>query len=90
MASIDCKGNPEVVVIEISGASTKDMTGWKVSDDGQGHTFNFPNGFLLRPGSSVKLVERGAVRKAEADITTPLETGTRSGSGPRPGYWSGG
>ena len=88
IASIDCKGKPEVVVVENSGPSTQDLTGWKVSDDGQGHTFNFPNGFLLRPGSSVKLVERGAVRKAEADITTPLETGTRSGSGPRPGYWS--
>ena len=46
IASIDCNGKPEVVTIENSGASTQDLTGWKGSDDCQGHTFIFPNGFL--------------------------------------------
>jgi len=62
IASIDCKGKPEVVTIENSGASTQDLTGWKVSDDGLGHTFNFPNGFLLGSGSSVKLVSGRTLR----------------------------
>ena len=68
IASIDCKGKPEVVTIENSGASTQDLTGWKVSDDGQGHTFNFPNGFLMRPGSSVKLVSGGSGQDTERVI----------------------
>ena len=34
------------------------------------------------------LVECSTVRKAEADITAPLETVTRLGKGPRPGYGS--
>ena len=68
IASIDCKGKPEVVTIENSGASTRDMTGWKVSDDGLGHTFNFPNGFLLRPGSSMKLVTGGSGQDTESVI----------------------
>jgi hypothetical protein len=68
IASIDCKGKPEVVTIENSGASTRDMTGWKVSDDGLGHTFNFPNGFLLRPGSSMKLVTGGSGQDTESAI----------------------
>ncbi len=68
IASIDCKGKPEVVTIENSGASTQDLTGWKVSDDGQGHTFNFPNGFLLGSGSSVKLVSGGYGQDTESVI----------------------
>ena len=34
------------------------------------------------------LVECGAVRKAEADITAPLETGAKLGYCHCPGYWS--
>ena len=68
IASIDCKGKPEVVTIENSGASTRDMTEWKVSDDGLGYTFNFPNGFLMRPGSSVKLVSGGSGQDTESVI----------------------
>ena len=68
IASIDCKGKPEVVTIENSGASTQDLTGWEVSDDGQGHTFNFPNGFLLGSGSSVKLVSGGSGQDTESVI----------------------
>ena len=68
IASIDCKGKPEVVVVENSGPSTQDLTGWKVSDDGLGHTFNFPNGFLLGPGSSVKLVSGGSGQDTERVI----------------------
>ena len=68
IASIDCKGKPEVVVVENSGPSTQDLTGWKVSDDGLGHTFNFPNGFLMRPGSSVKLVSGGSGQDTERVI----------------------
>ena len=68
IASIDCKGKPEVVVVENSGPSTQDLTGWKVSDDGLGHTFNFPDGFLLGPGSSVKLVSGGSGQDTERVI----------------------
>ena len=68
IASIDCKGKPEVLVIENSGVSTRDMTGWKVSDDGLGHTFNFPNGFLLGSGSSVELDSGGSGQDTESVI----------------------
>ena len=68
IASIDCKGKPEVVVVENNGPSTRELTGWKVSDDGQGHTFNFPNGFLLKSGTSVKLVSGGSGQDTERVI----------------------
>ena len=68
IASIDCKGKPEVVLVENAGTSTQDLTGWKISDDGQSHTFNFPNGFLMKPGSSVKLVSGGSGQDTERVI----------------------
>ena len=46
---------PQVVVIENTGDSSQDLTGWKVEDDGPKYTFNFLAGFSLEPGSLVKL-----------------------------------
>ena len=60
ITSLDCKGKPEIVVIENAGTSAQDMTGWKVEDRGSKNTFNFPAGFSLEPGSSVELVSGAA------------------------------
>ena len=56
ITSLDCKGKPEIVVVENSGTSAQDMTGWKVEDRGPKYTFSFPVGFSLRAGASVELV----------------------------------
>jgi len=56
ITSLDCKGKPEIVVVENSGTSAQDMTGWKVEDRGSKNTFNFPAGFSLEAGASVELV----------------------------------
>ena len=56
ITSLDCKGKPEIVVVENSGTSAQDMTGWKVEDRGPKYTFNFPAGFSLEAGASVELV----------------------------------
>jgi len=44
------------VVIENTGDSSQDLTGWKVEDDGPKFTFHFPTGFSLEPGSLVDLI----------------------------------
>ena len=56
IASMDCKGKPEIIVLLNNGNSQQDMTQWSVADEGTKHTFNFPNGFILEPGKSVKIV----------------------------------
>ena len=56
ITSLDCKGKPEIVVVENSGTSAQDMTGWKVEDRGPKYTFSFPAGFSLGAGASVELV----------------------------------
>jgi len=58
IASMDCKGKPEIIVLLNNGNSQQDMTQWSVADEGTKHTFNFPNGFILEPGKSVKIVTR--------------------------------
>ena len=55
ITSMDCNSKPEIVVIENTGDSSQDLTGWKVEDDGPKYTFTFPAGFSLEPGSLVKL-----------------------------------
>ena len=56
ITTMDCKGKPEIVVIENTGNSSQNLTGWKVEDDGPTYTFNFPAGFSLEPGSLVELI----------------------------------
>ena len=56
ITTMDCKGKPEIVVIENTGNSSQNLTGWKVEDDGPTYTFNFPSGFSLEPGSLVELI----------------------------------
>ena len=55
ITSLDCKGKPEIVVIENTGDSSQDLTGPKVEDNDPKYTFTFPAGFSLEPGSLVKL-----------------------------------
>ena len=42
ITTMDGKGKPEIVVIENTGNSSQNLTGWKVEDDGPKYTFNFP------------------------------------------------
>ena len=56
ITSMDCRGKPEIVVIENIGDSPQDMTGWRIEDDGPKYTFDFSGGFSLEPGSSVELI----------------------------------
>lgn len=56
ITSMDCNGKPEIVTIENRGDSSQDLTGWRVEDDGPKYTFNFPSGFSLKPGASMKLI----------------------------------
>lgn len=56
IASIDCKGKPEIVVISNNSDSQQDMTGWTITDEGVKHTFSFPDGFVLDAGMSVEVV----------------------------------
>ncbi len=56
ITSMDCTSKPEIVVIENTGYSSQNLTGWKVEDDGPKYTFNFPAGFSLEPGSLVQLI----------------------------------
>ena len=59
IASMDCKGKPEIVAISNSGDSHQDMTGWSITDEGVKHTFSFPDGFLLGAGMSVEVMSAG-------------------------------
>ena len=56
VVTMDCKSNPETVVIENAGDYLQDMAGWKLEDDGPKHTFSFPEGFSMEPGSSLTLM----------------------------------
>jgi hypothetical protein len=56
ITSLDCKGKPEIMVVENAGTSAQDMIGWKVEDRGSKNTFSFPAGFSLEAGASVELV----------------------------------
>ncbi len=60
ITSLDCKGKPEIVVVENAGTSAQDMTGWKVEDRGSKNTYTFPTGFSLEAGASVELVSGGS------------------------------
>ena len=60
ITSLDCKGKPEIVVIENAGTSAQDMTGWKVEDRGSKNTYTFPTGFSLEAGASVELASGGS------------------------------
>jgi len=46
--------NDEYVVFENMGESTLDLSGWTVEDEAE-HTYRFPDGFELDPGSKVTL-----------------------------------
>ena len=56
IASMDCKGKPETIVLLNNGNSQQDMTQWTVADEGTKHTFNFPNAFILEARKSVEIV----------------------------------
>ena len=56
IASIDCKGKPEIIVLLNNSNSHQDMALWTVADEGTKHTFNFPDRFILEAGKSVDIV----------------------------------
>jgi|GEM_PF-837501 hypothetical protein len=46
----------ETVTVVNQGGSPVDMTSWKITDEGEKHTFVFPAGFVLNPGASVVIM----------------------------------
>lgn len=52
--SVDLSG--EVVTIKNVDSKDIDMTGWRLVSEEGNQTFNFPSGFVLKAGSSVKIV----------------------------------
>jgi micrococcal nuclease len=47
--------NDEWIEIVNAGTGTVDMTGWGVKDESASHRYNFPNGFTLAGGGTVRL-----------------------------------
>jgi competence protein ComEC len=47
--------NPEYVIITNSGGVSQDMTGWFLFSAIGSQTFNFPNGYFLGAGSTVRI-----------------------------------
>jgi hypothetical protein len=48
------EGGGEYVEIRNNGPFDVDMTGWKLMDEGH-HEYHFPDGFILKSGSSVRV-----------------------------------
>jgi hypothetical protein len=46
---------PEYVIIQNTGNAPQDLTGWYVESVMGLQTFNFPAGYLLTPGASVRI-----------------------------------
>ena len=59
ITSMDCNGKPEVITIENMSDSAKNLTGWKIEDDGPKHTYTFEHDFTLEPKSTVQLISAG-------------------------------
>jgi competence protein ComEC len=58
---------PEYVVIQNTGSGAQDMTGWRLVSVVGPQTFNFPAGYVLSPGSSVRIESyTGAVNNPPA------------------------
>ena len=55
-SNIDCKSNPESVVISNNGYLQQIMSGWKIYDEGSKHIFDFPDGFVLKPNILVTII----------------------------------
>ena len=55
IASLDCDGDPEEVVIENSGDAAQDLSGWTLESDGEGEPEEFDLASLgsLQPGATV-------------------------------------
>lgn len=43
----------EILIVTNTDTGVVDLTGWKITDEGEEHTFTFPSGFTLRLGGSV-------------------------------------
>jgi len=52
IVELDCKSDPERVTIRNSGAAGQDMTGWRMHDEGEKHTYNVGQ-FVLGAGETV-------------------------------------
>jgi hypothetical protein len=63
VTALDCAG--ERVVVSNGGPVALDLTGWKVHDEGTKHTFTFPAGFTLAPGTSVSIKSGGGAGAGE-------------------------
>ena len=55
ISSVSCSGQPEIIYIQNTGASSVDLTGWRIEDEGPNYTMSFPSGFTLGSGSTVQV-----------------------------------
>ncbi len=62
----------EYVLIENAAGNSQDMTGWTLEDFG-GHTYSFPDGFILPGGASINVWTRDGT-----DTSTDLFWGRNS------------
>lgn len=42
------------------------MTGWRITDEGEGHSYTFPNGYTLAAGAPVAIRSGPGIRIQEA------------------------
>ncbi len=52
---LDGSSTPEVVILQNSGTAAQDLSGWYVESTIGPQTFNFPSGFQLAPGATVRI-----------------------------------
>ena len=52
---LDGSGTPEVVIVQNNGTAAQDLSGWYIESTIGPQTFNFPGGYQLAPGATVRI-----------------------------------
>ena len=55
IALLSSSTTPEYILIQNQGTAPQDMSGWYIESSVGPQTFNFPIGFVLAPGASVRI-----------------------------------
>jgi competence protein ComEC len=72
ISSIDLSG--EIAAIKNNGTADTNMTGWKLVSETGTQTYNFPDGFVIKAGATVKI--RSGPKSFEAKPTDLKWTGS--------------
>jgi|GEM_PF-2933083 len=68
ISSVSCSGQPEIIYIQNTGASSVDLTGWRIEDEGPNYTMSFPSGFTVDSGSTVQIHSAASGEDSESII----------------------